>query len=752
MILSGVPSNARARLSRFLAPVCLGATFLAFAVAACSVPEFDFQAPALGVGGDGASAVPHCRNGELDAELGESDFDCGRGCSPCGVAQHCTDGADCEDGLLCHEGSCVETGCMNGARDGNETDVDCGGDGCRRCLTDQACGEGSDCESDVCEGGKCLNAGCGDRVKNGRETGIDCGGDCDPCAADAPCVVAKDCISGECNDKVCGAVCVDGAANCDKDNANACEVDTRADVENCGSCGAACDLPNAGAECSGGECRIKNDGCEAGFLDCDGNPENGCEVDLKTNKLNCGVCHNACPDLNGSPSCEAGQCQIACSEGFADCDDKRDNGCEVNVLTSSLDCQTCGHKCAARPGYTPYCKDGTCGETQCAAGKGDCNGNPADACETTLTNDVSNCGGCGLECGAANANVSCVDSKCVIASCTGKYANCGGGYADGCETNTDTNDDHCGGCNKACGSSHASATSCSAGKCEPTCNSGWGRCTTPELGCVTPLGTTANCTRCGQACSGATPFCTASGCAGFREIVVVPSGVSATSGWIGNNGTPAEIRLNHNLQTPRSDAAGNANSRMVLVGVTATDNYTAMENFTVTYAGAPMNLAFEQLDPGKHSYSGVYYLLEANLPEAGNNRQVFASFGGTNTWGHAGVDVVELKNVMQVAPLAKVGDGVNMNCSPVATRSATVAFNQPGSLIYGILGARNASAAALVDNTISEITNRVQVMPERMVMASAYVFADGNRTIGWDVTGCYNTAISLVAIKRLSAN
>jgi hypothetical protein len=1023
-----VAFNARARLSRWLAPVCLGATFLALTAAACSVPDFGFEPPLLtAVGGDGSVVVvPHCRNGELDADQGESDFDCGRGCSPCGVGKHCGDVADCEDGLLCHEGSCLEAGCTNGLRDGAETDADCGGDACKPCLTGQTCAIGSDCESAVCEGGECLEAACGDQALNGRETGVDCGGDCEPCAADEPCVVGKDCISGECNGKVCGSVCQDGFANCDLENSNACEVNTRTDLQNCGVCGNACDLPHAAAECSAGECRIQTDGCETGYMDCDGDPKNGCEVDLKTNKLNCGACHEVCPDLNGTPSCVAGLCEITCNEGFEDCDDTRANGCEVNLQSSSQNCDECGNKCAAAAGYSAFCKEGECGQTLCSAGKGDCNGDPVDGCETTLTNDVDNCGGCGIQCEAVNADVACVNSKCVISSCSGAFADCSGGYADGCETNTETSTSHCGGCGEACtitngsakcdagscevnscsgtfrdcdgdpkngcevniannakscggcgaegtdcstkypnatstclasacsapacnagygncdgdpsdgcetnttsspshcggcgkacetdgahvtsnscvssqcdpkcstnyltcdndkyngceadslsdeancgacgtvcsvapsahvtsnlcqgggcdpicsgtyrdcdtsrtngcevdsasnashcggcgnvcqtgaaahvssnpctgsscrpqcsglyddcdddgkngcekdvssdknncgscgttcGTANASVTSCSAGQCDPTCNSGWGKCATPEQGCVTRLGTTANCAQCGQVCSGSTPFCTgAGGCSAFRDIAVVPSGVSATAGWIGNNGTAAELRLNHNLQTLRADAAGNANNRMVLVGVTATDNYTAMENISVTYAGTPMRLALEQLDSGKHSYAGIYYLLENSLPEAGTNKQVVASIGAANTWGHAGIDVVELRNVMQVAPIATGGAGVDATCAPVATRSASVSFTQAGSLIYGVLGARNATAAALIDNTVTQITNRQQTSPERMMLATAYVMANSGRSIGWDVTGCYNSAIALVAIKRLSAN
>ncbi len=45
--------------------------------------------------------------------------------------------------------------------------------------------------------------------------------------------------------------------------------------------------------------------CPAGFADCDGNPVNGCEVNLKTNQRNCGACGISCPD---GYHCENGTC------------------------------------------------------------------------------------------------------------------------------------------------------------------------------------------------------------------------------------------------------------------------------------------------------------------------------------------------------------------------------------------------------------------------------------------------------------
>src|SRR4030095_11508976 len=41
------------------------------------------------------------------------------------------------------------------AKDGTETDVDCGGGSCPACKSDHACSMPSDCASNVCSDGKC---------------------------------------------------------------------------------------------------------------------------------------------------------------------------------------------------------------------------------------------------------------------------------------------------------------------------------------------------------------------------------------------------------------------------------------------------------------------------------------------------------------------------------------------------------------------------------------------------------------------
>lgn len=65
-------------------------------------------------------------------------------------------------------------------------------------------------------------------------------------------------------------------ADCNVAAGDGCEVDLLHDSSNCGACGNACMLPHVSEPgCSGGACNILE--CAAGYLDCDGNPRNGCE-------------------------------------------------------------------------------------------------------------------------------------------------------------------------------------------------------------------------------------------------------------------------------------------------------------------------------------------------------------------------------------------------------------------------------------------------------------------------------------------
>lgn len=95
--------------------------------------------------------------------------------------------ARCNDGPKCDDAD----------RNGNETDVDCGGS-CRGCLVGQTCATTSDCAGTACSGGSCSAPSCSDGLKNGSETDVDCGGGCQKCVDGMMCEHNSDCLSDRC--------------------------------------------------------------------------------------------------------------------------------------------------------------------------------------------------------------------------------------------------------------------------------------------------------------------------------------------------------------------------------------------------------------------------------------------------------------------------------------------------------------------------------------------------------------------------
>ncbi|HEY0710318.1 MAG TPA: MopE-related protein [Polyangia bacterium] len=124
------------------------------------------------------------------------------------------------------------------------------------------------------------------------------------------------------------------------------------DPMNCGRCGVVCGFANAPGVCSAGQCRFT--GCNAGFVDLDGLPQNGCECtldnggveicdgkdnncdgttdegfDLRQDVKNCGACGRVCAFDNAGASCTLGACRMdACMPGSVDLDKSVLNGCE----------------------------------------------------------------------------------------------------------------------------------------------------------------------------------------------------------------------------------------------------------------------------------------------------------------------------------------------------------------------------------------------------------------------------------------
>ncbi|MDB4932922.1 MAG: uncharacterized protein JWM10_5406, partial [Myxococcaceae bacterium] len=318
--------------------------------------------------------------------------------------------------------------------------------------------------------------------------------------------------SSECAAGVCAGACAAGFGDCDGDAANGCEVTTTDNPAHCGGCGMACAArPHTAASCAEGACRYA---CAAGFVDCDGDAANGCEVEVATSVDHCGACGRACSRTNGTATCAAGVCAIVCATGFGNCDGDAANGCETDTASNALNCGACRTACSF-PGASARCDRGVCVRTTCGAGLGDCDGTSANGCETTLATDAANCGACGNRCVLANATAVCRAGGCAVGTCAAGFADCDGVAANGCEVALGTDPLHCGSCPLACNATNGAA-SCVAGACRITCAAGFGNCDANVAnGCEVNLNTTvASCGACGRACAlaHATSGCAAGAC------------------------------------------------------------------------------------------------------------------------------------------------------------------------------------------------------------------------------------------------
>jgi hypothetical protein len=232
-----------------------------------------------------------CRDGAQNGD--ETDVDCGGSCPDgCDDGEGCMENDDCmsmfcnPDAMVCEPGA----SCRDGAQNGDETDVDCGGSCPTPCDDGDECEQDSDCASQVCDerAGVCLPPACDDSVPNGDETDVDCGGSCpDDCDDGEGCLDDDDCVSGSCdeNDMTCDAPsCGDGVPNGDETGVD---------------CGGSC--PDG---CDDGEGCLEDDDCESQVCDegmmlclppaCDDGVANGDETDLD--------CGGSC-----GPTCETGE-------------------------------------------------------------------------------------------------------------------------------------------------------------------------------------------------------------------------------------------------------------------------------------------------------------------------------------------------------------------------------------------------------------------------------------------------------------
>ena len=150
--------------------------------------------------------------------------------------------------------------------------------------------------------------------------------------------------------------CPTGYADCNGNSTDGCEININTSSTNCGACGYVCVIPNATSNCVAGACAIVT--CNTGYKDCNNIPSDGCEVYVQNDPFNCGNCGVNCGSApNAVIGCLSGNCVItSCATGYADCDGNKNNGCEVNLKTDAFNCGNCGTVCPS--GKT--CVNGVC--------------------------------------------------------------------------------------------------------------------------------------------------------------------------------------------------------------------------------------------------------------------------------------------------------------------------------------------------------------------------------------------------------
>ena len=175
------------------------------------------------------SGVDPCTNGIRDGD--ESDIDCGGGvCGGCGIGGGCAGGGDCLSGVCdtLESNTCEAANtCGNGLLETGEGCDDGGtvaGDGCdANCKKEDGamCAAGTECASDYCSQTNLCSPSppghCSDTVLSGDETAVDCGGSCPGCAGGQACIDGADCSSYVCTVNICeNQHCGDGVLSGDE--------------------------------------------------------------------------------------------------------------------------------------------------------------------------------------------------------------------------------------------------------------------------------------------------------------------------------------------------------------------------------------------------------------------------------------------------------------------------------------------------------------------------------------------------------
>ena len=305
-----------------------------------------------------------------------------------------------------------------------------------------------------------------------------------------------------------------------------------------------CTRPHAETTCVGDDCLIVQ--CLGDWLDCDGEGDNGCETTLLTVD-HCGRCgsrcalsnvvEHSCDEVEGAArcsidhSCKEEGCmeqapELGCKPDFGDCDGDPANGCETALETID-DCGSCGRSCEV-DNTVVACEEARCVTVGCAPGFGTCGG---DVCNS-LASDAMNCGECDNEC-PAGADM-CAGGRCTGLVCDDGTADCNETPGDLCEADL-SGVEHCGTCGNTCPGADNASPVCTGSTCDIECNPGFADCNSDmDDGCEVDLDALANCGSCTTDCGGL-PHVQSASCNGETCV-----DLTCEDGWDDCNGDPLD--------------------------------------------------------------------------------------------------------------------------------------------------------------------------------------------------------------------
>ena len=231
---------------------------------------------------------------------------------------------------------------------------------------------------------------------------------------------AGDCFSANgtpsCNEGTCcEIVCALDPFCCDVEWDSACANQAANSCQCGGSNAGDCFSANGTPYCNNGTCC--ENVCASDAFCCNIEWDSLCASaadDICCGGSDAGDCFSA----NGTPSCNDGTCcEIVCTLDPFCCNVAWDSACASQAMNS---CQCGGSDtgdCFSANG-TPYCSDGTCCDTVCAADPFCCDTTWDNICATSALDDCLGCGGVSTgSCTVANNSPHCDDEACCETVC-----------------------------------------------------------------------------------------------------------------------------------------------------------------------------------------------------------------------------------------------------------------------------------------------------------------------------------------------